>query len=439
MAHRSAAAAGARPLEDDVAALHAHLPAFVKPADVVAALEALVARSETEADVCASALAPFDESAHLEGFLGLPGLEELANRWHYGNYVAVRGKDPEEEGGKVFESMPLYTRLGMHLMFYGALQIELLRTSVIIKLLKELSEREGRIYDSPQSIQSIPSFIKTYSLSLDELLQPDIAKYSNFNDFFHRKLKPGSRPVKDPENTALFCSAADSRLTVYPSVGAAQQFWIKGCHFSIPSLIGEIPRSVRARMFLGGSIAIFRLAPQDYHRFHCPIDGVIGDITEIPGQYYTVNPMAVNESCFDVFTENRRSVMYMTHKQSSAPVAIVAIGAMLVGSIVWTVTKGSVVNRGDELGYFAYGGSTVVVIFPPGVCQFDEDLLENSVRPIETLVKVGESLGKSVLSQAAFDEEAVLAAADKKLDASEDSSSSPFVRLKGVMRKLCCI
>ncbi len=100
-------------------------------------------------------------------------------------------------------------------------------------------------------------------------------------------------------------------------------------------------------MFENGSVAIFRLAPQDYHRFHSPIDGVVGDTTDIPGQYYTgmlprlcrsactertfaVNPQAVNEPGFDVFTENKRSVLYMTHLQSGAPIAFVAIGAMLV-------------------------------------------------------------------------------------------------------------
>ena len=141
-----------------------------------------------------------------------------------------------------------------------------------------------------------------------------------------------------------------------------------------------------------------RLAPQDHHRFHSPVDGVLGNVTDIPGQYYTgaytmstipcgiceltvcagvVNPQAVNEPGFDVFTDNKRSVLYMTHSQSNAPVAFVAIGAMLVGSIVWTRKEGEDVKRGEELGYFAYGGSTVVVVYPKGFVEFDEDLVEN--------------------------------------------------------------
>ena len=62
---------------------------------------------------------------------------------------------------------------------------------------------------------------------------------------------------------------------------------------------------------------------------------------------------------------------------------------MLVGSIVWTRKEGEDVKRGEELGYFAYGGSTVVVVYPKGFVEFDEDLVANSKKPIETLMKVG--------------------------------------------------
>jgi phosphatidylserine decarboxylase len=95
------------------------------------------------------------------------------------------------------------------------------------------------------------------------------------------------RPVQHEEDPTAFCSAADSRLTVFPTVDLAKQFWVKGTHFSIPALLGVSPESEAARTFDNGSLAIFRLAPADYHRFHSPLDGVVGDIQDIPGQYYT--------------------------------------------------------------------------------------------------------------------------------------------------------
>lgn len=235
------------------------------------------------------------------------------------------------------------------------------------------SYQEGEIYDSPGSTKSISSFIETYSIQLDELLNPDIESYRTFNEFFYRyiqiwslwrqffrwilqlfrELKPDARPVQNEDDPTSICSAADCRLTVYPTIDLAKKFWVKGNAFTVPALLNVSPDSEQAQVFDGASFASFRsvtflhaldeicsacwlsptrLAPADYHRFHSPIDGTIGDIVDIPGEYYTVNPQAVNEPGFDVFTANRRSVLYMTHARSGLPIAFVAIGAMLVSA-----------------------------------------------------------------------------------------------------------
>ncbi|OCH91046.1 hypothetical protein OBBRIDRAFT_753808 [Obba rivulosa] len=371
-----------------------HLPEHMRSPGVLASmLSALVEHSSTQTDVRKSIHAPWHTLPHLPHVAALiPGLEKLAAAHHVGNYVALRGSEE-----RIFESMPAATRLGMHLLFYGGYQVKLLHEKSVESILKELSIREGRIYDSPDSAKSIPSFVQTYSIDTEELAEPDVNKYATFNEFFYRKLKEGARPVTDADDPAGVCSAADCRLTVYPTVDLAQQFWIKGNNFSIPALLNVAPDSEEAKVFEGSSVAIFRLAPADYHRFHSPIDGTIGGTVDIDGEYYTVNPQAVNESGFDVFTANRRSVLYLTHTASGRRVAFVAIGAMLVGSIHWTAggQPGTQVRRGDELGYFAYGGSTVVALFPRGTVAFDADLVANSAEPIETLVKVGWSIGRT--------------------------------------------
>ncbi|KAJ6591617.1 phosphatidylserine decarboxylase-domain-containing protein [Mycena vulgaris] len=322
----------------------------------------------------------------------IPGIEKLAAEYHIGNFVAIRGSKEQ-----IFEAMPIYARIGMHLLFYGTEQVKVLHSQTVESLLKEQSIKEGKLYDSPDSAASIPSFIATYSLETSELLEPDITKYRTFNEFFSRKLRSDARPVENAADPLAICSAADCRLTVYPTVDLAKEFWIKGREFTIPNLLGVPPASEKATIFDGSSLAIFRLAPSDYHRFHCPIDGTVGEIVHIPGQYYTVNPQAVNEPGFDVFTANTRSILYLTHAATGLPVAYVAIGALLVGSIAWTNggEMGKAVKKGDELGYFAYGGSTVVAVFPKGVIEFDADLVANSMVPVETMVKVGNSLGRT--------------------------------------------
>ncbi|KZT64876.1 hypothetical protein DAEQUDRAFT_677771 [Daedalea quercina L-15889] len=319
----------------------------------------------------------------------IPGLEKLATEYHVGNYVYNR-----ETGQRFWESMPIYpSRLGMHLLFYGKEQRKFMHNKDVESVLEELSIRQGHIYDSPESVKNIPSFIETYTIALDELLEPDPTKYKSMNDFFYRRLKPDARPVQNADVPGAISSAADCRLVVYPTVDLAKQFWIKGNGFTIPQLLGVPPDSETARNFEGASVASFRLAPADYHRFHSPLDGTVGNVTDIPGQYYTVNPQAVNEPGFDVFTSNKRSVLYLTHAVSGRQVAFVAIGAMLVGSIKWTggAQNGAEVKRGDELGYFAYGGSTVVCLFPAGLVTFDEDLVRNSQgadEAVETYLKV---------------------------------------------------
>ena len=79
----------------------------------------------------------------------------------------------------------------------------------------------------------------------------------------------------------------------------------------------------------------------------------------------------------------------LNHNITGLPIAFVAIGALLVGSIKFTVEEGQQVKRGEELGYFAYGGSTVVAVYPKGLVKFDEDLTANSRKKLETLMKVG--------------------------------------------------
>lgn len=109
-----------------------------------------------------------------------------------------------------------------------------------------------------------------------------------FNEFFYRKLKPSARPIESPEDPLRVVSAADCRFMSFESVSEATRLWIKGREFTVKRLLGEKYANEAGR-FENGALAIFRLAPQDYHRFHVPVSGRIGEIAEIKGEYYTVN------------------------------------------------------------------------------------------------------------------------------------------------------
>ncbi|KAJ0077830.1 hypothetical protein Patl1_36952 [Pistacia atlantica] len=213
-----------------------------------------------------------------------------------------------------------------------------------------------------------------------------------FNDFFIRELKLGARPIASLENDEVAVCAADSRLMAFKSAEDSLRVWIKGRKFSIQGLLGK---EIVSDAFVDGSLVIFRLAPQDYHRFHFPVSGIIERIVDIPGCLYTVNPIAVNSKYCNVFTENKRVVSIISTKHFGK-VAFIAIGATMVGSITFLKKEGDFVKKGDEFGYFSFGGSTVICVFEKDAIKIDEDLLANSGRSLETLVRVGMSLGVSM-------------------------------------------
>ncbi|KAJ9125079.1 hypothetical protein QFC22_000032 [Naganishia vaughanmartiniae] len=287
------------------------------------------------------------------------------------------------------EKMAVYVRLGIRVLYKGAKGR--MEGSRARRLLKSMSVKQGIKYDSPESKLEIPTFIAFHNLNVDEILDP-IDSFQTFNQFFYRKLKPDARPISDPEDPGRLVSCADSRMMAFESVNEATRIWIKGREFSVGRLLGPEYKDV-IHKFEGGALGIFRLAPQDYHRFHSPVEGVIGKSTFIDGQYYTVNPQAIRTT-LDVYGENVRKIVPIESPQFGT-VMTVWVGAMMVGSIGTTVKEGDHVKRGDELGWFAFGGSTIVCLFEQGALQWDDDLVRNGKQSIETLVRMGSGLGRA--------------------------------------------
>ncbi|KAI0671294.1 phosphatidylserine decarboxylase-domain-containing protein [Trametes maxima] len=286
------------------------------------------------------------------------------------------------------EKMQVYVRLGIRLLYKGwKSRMEGARAR---RLLKSLSIKQGIKYDAPESARDIPSFIAFHRLNVDEILEP-LNNFKTFNEFFYRKLKPDARPVESPDDPYRLVSGADCRLMVFETVSEATRLWIKGREFSVGRLLGDAHRA-EADKYIGGALCIFRLAPQDYHRFHSPVDGTVGPMTDIAGEYYTVNPQAIR-TALDVYGENVRKIVPIDSPQFGR-VMCVCIGAMMVGSIHTTVEEGQQVKRGQEFGYFAFGGSTIVVLFEKGAVEWDEDLLINGRACLETLVRVGMGIGR---------------------------------------------
>ncbi|TVY47783.1 Phosphatidylserine decarboxylase proenzyme 3 [Lachnellula cervina] len=286
------------------------------------------------------------------------------------------------------ERMSVYVRLGIRLLYKG-LKSRDMEKKRIRKLLRGLSFKQGVKYDDPASKAEIEKFINFHQLDMSEVLL-STEQFRNFNEFFYRALKPDARPCSAPDNPRIIVSPADCRSVVFNRMDEATKIWVKGREFSVERLLGNAyPED--AKRYTNGALGIFRLAPQDYHRFHIPVDGVMGTPKLIEGEYYTVNPMAIR-SALDVYGENIRVVVpidSVTHGR----VMVICVGAMMVGSTIITRKAGENVKRAEELGYFKFGGSTILTLFEEGTMKFDDDLAANSATALETLIRVGMSIG----------------------------------------------
>jgi phosphatidylserine decarboxylase len=283
-------------------------------------------------------------------------------------YVIINRKTQEQEKEIIGKITELGIYIGKHL---GE------------KELKSFSQMAGAEYDKPISPGQIEKFVQYFNIRMEDY---EPGPFPTFNAFFTRGLRPGARRVSKSPN--VLCSPADSRCVVYTDMKDAQTFWIKGDAYTFDSMVTKTFASILSNPML----AIFRLAPQDYHRFHSPLDGKVVRIKKVDGFLYSVNPSVV-QSNVPVFSKNKRVILELKSPKFGK-VIMVIVGATAVGSIVLNVKKDQKIKKGDQVGLFKFGGSTVILCLEKGSVLFDLDLRKASQVPIETLVRMGEKIGK---------------------------------------------
>jgi phosphatidylserine decarboxylase len=241
----------------------------------------------------------------------------------------------------------------------------------------------GKRMDKSSTQSKIKPFIDDYGLNVEEFAEtPD--SYASFNKFFYRKLKADARPISD--DTIVF--PADGRHLAFQNIDDIDGFFVKGQTFDLPELIGD---SELSSQYSGGSLILSRLCPVDYHRFHFPVSGHASNTRLINGPLFSVSPIALSRN-LNYLWQNKRTITQIQTK-SVGKVLMMEIGATCVGSIQQTYQTEQTVNKGDEKGYFEFGGSSTIAIFEPGAICFSDDLLTNSSKQIETYAKMGDSMG----------------------------------------------
>lgn len=251
------------------------------------------------------------------------------------------------------------------------------------------SQLYGFLQKLPWSVRKIPSFVKKFKIDSSEFLEP-VTSYSSFNDFFIRKLKPEKRPIFQDPNVAII--PADGRYYFYPNISKSSGFIVKGQKFDLATLLQD---SQLAQEFEEGSMVIARLCPSDYHRFHFPCDCLPGESRVINGYLYSVNPIALRKN-IQIFSQNKRTLCVL-ETPLFGKVLFLEIGATNVGSIQETYFPNQWQSKGNEKGYFEFGGSALILLFAKGKIKFDSDLVHATESGFEVRCLLGQSMGKKLL------------------------------------------
>lgn len=238
----------------------------------------------------------------------------------------------------------------------------------------------GWLLDTRLSAAAVEPFIKINEIDLTDC---EKKYFRSYNDFFKRRLYPDARPVDDSPEAVI--SPCDARLSVYP-ITEDGCFSIKHTEYTAESLLRN---ENLAKHFEGGTLWLYRLCVDDYHRYIYPVAARKSSNVRIPGVFHTVNPIANDR--YPIYKENTREYCLL-QTETNGTVLMMEVGALLVGKIE-NHPAGEYVERGQEKGNFAFGGSTIVVMTQRGKTMPQERFVRNTEDGVETKVRMGERVG----------------------------------------------
>jgi len=241
----------------------------------------------------------------------------------------------------------------------------------------------------------IRRFVARYGVNMQEAVNPDIASYASFNEFFTRPLRGDARPLAEAD----FICPVDGAISQFGAIQRDNIFQAKGHSYTATALVGG--DAELAAQFADGSFATLYLSPRDYHRIHMPCAGRLQRMIHVPGALFSVNPTTAR-GVPGLFARNERVVCVFDGEQG--PFVLALVGATIVGSMatvwhgvvnpprsrtvrVWRYDdKQITLNKGEEMGRFLLG-STVVMLFPHNTLRFNPEW--SPARAI----RIGEAMG----------------------------------------------
>jgi len=263
-------------------------------------------------------------------------------------------------------------------------------TQLLVK--KPISKLYGAIQSSGLTKKKVAPFIQDFNINMDEFLPEDgrdqLSPYSSFNQFFIRRFKEGKRPFASAQNFPAF---SEARYFGYEALTDEESIPVKGKYLTARALLSNDKWSAT---FQQGPCFLARLCPVDYHRFHFPDDGKILDFYPVQGALHSVNPLAL-QKVPEIFSINERAVTIL-ETETFGKLAYVEVGAICVGKIIQSREMSGNFKRGEEKGYFLFGGSTVIVLGEKGMWKPDDIILEKTKQGMEVYQKLGSRLGTKI-------------------------------------------
>jgi len=270
-----------------------------------------------------------------------------------------------------YDKRPIYAEskdLPVSVVTYAAAQ--LLRVLPRVRISRAVGRLCDRTLPAGVSRAIAGAYCRAYRVDMQDVEPTNGAAYPSFDAFFTRALRSGARDISsDP-----IVSPADGVLSDAGRIHEGSRMVVKGRPYEVAELLGDHELAER---YVGGSFGIVYLSPRDYHRVHSPVDGRIPLVCGIPGDLYPVNRIGERHVPRLLVRNNRVAIHIDTER--SGRVAVVMVGAMIVGRVSVTPLGGPAaprgpqciepalrVRRGDEIGIF-HLGSTVVMLLEPGV------------------------------------------------------------------------
>jgi phosphatidylserine decarboxylase len=307
----------------------------------------LIGLLDTRPDLQAALTAAIDSA-------GVQGIGDLAEFYGYVDELVTWIPVEREIVPKV---------LSLHYVVNHAPRDALNEDEAFSDWLGQVAEAWGGFLDTPASAAGIESFTARPDYNVDDYF-PGPSGWQTFNQFFAREMRPGKRPIDAPWDDAVIVSPADAIFMGAWPINQNSTVTLKGVEWRIADLLDGSPY---AEAFSNGIYAHSFLRSTDYHRYHVPVSGVVREVRNVHGRVFI--DVVKNEDGSlsgangDTYQFNQERGLVILESPTVGLVALVPVGMTLISSVVLEPQVGVELRKGEEFGFFQFGGSDMVMLF----------------------------------------------------------------------------